>query len=219
MAFLRKSESIMALKPDVLVIQEISQRDIAAINPPFSYWVGNYVHKGSAVLGFGDHEYSIDPSYTDAIPWYIPLRINDVPLNILAVWAYWVSRSRRYVRLTHEAVTHYQKFLSVGHTIIAGDFNSNSVWDAEHGELSHSNLNKKFEILGIESAYHYHKKELHGKELTPTQYQYRHVHEGYHLDYMYVSKELLPASTFSVLDMSIYLKMSDHMPLVLDINL
>lgn len=218
MAFLKKSEGIFALNPDILVIQEISERDIKAINPTFYYWVGSYTHKGLAVLGFGDHKYSIDKSYRDDIPWFIPLRIDDTKLNILGVWACFKNRKERYVRLSHQAIDHYSSFLSEGYTIITGDFNSNSVWDAEHGDLSHSNLNKKFEKFGIESAYHFHTKEIHGKELTHTQYQYRHLHEGYHLDYMYVSKNLLPKSTFSVLDVNIYLKMSDHMPLVLDIE-
>ena len=100
-----------------------------------------------------------------------------------------------------------------------GDFNSNTVWDNEHGDLSHSCLVAKLQSLGLESAYHQSTGEPQGSETEPTQFMYRHRDKAFHLDYTFVSKSLAGCASFSVGAPDDWLPMSDHMPLFLEIPL
>ena len=74
------------------------------------------------------------------------------PLHLLAVWT---KPEPAYVEALHTALLHYHDFLSVSPSIVAGDFNSNAIWDRPNAALSHSRLVKKFENdFGLVSAYH-----------------------------------------------------------------
>ena len=132
MGFEKKRDAIMCLKPDILVLQECSAKDIENTDAPCKHWVGSNKHKGMAIIGFANHEYHIDGSYTEEWPWFLPLRVDDVPLHILGLWACVKDQRIRYVRVTHKAVDHYAKFLSIPQVIIMGDFNSNTIWDRLH---------------------------------------------------------------------------------------
>ena len=94
MGFEKKRDVLMSLKPDIAVLQECSARDVAHTDAPFKHWVGSNTHKGMAIIGFANHEYNIDDLYTEEWPWFLPLRVDDVPLHIL---------QREAKRLSHQA--------------------------------------------------------------------------------------------------------------------
>ncbi|HWS83089.1 MAG TPA: hypothetical protein VN207_02395 [Ktedonobacteraceae bacterium] len=219
MAYAKKQKHILALQPDIAIIQECSEKDIKESNAQFYYWVGNNPHKGLGVLGFDDHTYSIDSSYTNDFPWFIPLRVKDMKLNILAIWAHKKNQEERYVRITNKAVDYYKSFLEKHASIVIGDFNSNTIWDKEHLGQSHSNLVKQLEHLHLRSIYHYQTQEKQGDEKTFTLYMYRHPDKGYHIDYAFLSKNLLDKTHLLIPDSKAWLRVSDHIPLILDISL
>lgn len=169
MGFEKKRDVVMSLQPDILVLQECSAKDIANTKAPFKHWVGSNTQKGLAIIGFANYEYTIDRSYTQEWPWFLPVRVEDVPLHILGLWACVKDHRLRYVRVTHQAVDHYARFLSVPYMIVIGDFNSNTIWDRLHREHSHSQLVAKLGKFGLVSAYHTLRGELQGQEVTPTQ--------------------------------------------------
>lgn len=216
MAYAAKQEAILAFQPDVLIIQECSERDLKQSGATFSHWVGSNPHKGLGVLGFGEHTYSLDSSYTDEYPWFVPFRIDDKRLNILGIWAHVKNKRERYVRVAHQAVDYYEKFLFGNSSIIIGDFNSNTIWDAEHPRRSHSDLVEKLRRLKLESVYHYQTQERQGNEKIFTLYMYRHEDKGYHIDYAFLSEPLLPKARLTIPDASTWLKKSDHLPLILE---
>jgi endonuclease/exonuclease/phosphatase family metal-dependent hydrolase len=218
MAYAAKQQAVLSLHPDVVILQECSQKDIKASGATFSHWVGTNPHKGLAVLGFGNHVYSIDTSSTHTIPWFIPLRIDDMQLHILAVWSHVKTKQERYVRLTHQAIDHYQAFLEKGSAIIMGDFNSNTIWDKNYSSLSHTALVEKLAQLSLNSVYHHQTQEMQGKETRATFYLYRHTDKGYHMDYAFVSKDLLAQMHLLIPDPALWLTRSDHLPLILDIQ-
>ena len=215
MAYRNKLQAIDALKPDIAVIQEISRKDIEAIDAPFTHWVGNSPHKGLGVIGFADHHYSVADTYNDDFPWFIPLIVDD--LHVLVIWACVKSNARRYVRLIHEAADHYAEFLSAPRTVVIGDFNSNTIFDRKHQKLSHTYLVQRLGEIGISSTYHHQMSEVHGAESMPTFFMYRAIDKPYHFDYAFVSSELLPNSHLEIGTPEIFAKMSDHLPLILDI--
>lgn len=213
MSFARKRDLVMALRPDILILQEVSRRDIDGTPADFKHWVGSNPHKGLAIVAFGDHEYEICDRSTDELPWFIPLRIADLNLHILAVWACVKTPQLRYVRVTHAAIEHYEAFIRAAPTIMAGDFNSNTIWDKKHGELDHTAMVARLELLGLRSLYHVRSGEVHGEEREHTWYMYRNRTNGYHIDYVFASDALLPDASLSIGCPEIWLPHSDHMPL------
>lgn len=219
MAYTSKQEAIRALQPDVLLLQECSEKHIKESGASFAQWVGKNPHKGLGILGFGNHAYALDPRYTPQYPWFLPLRVDDERLTILGVWAHVKEKQDRYVRIAHQAIDHYRPLLEEGWSIAMGDFNSNSIWDASHPGHSHSDLVAKLERLQMTSVYHAQTQEPHGGETVSTFYLYRHRDKGYHLDYAFVSHGLLKQTHLTIPGGSGWLKRSDHLPLILDIQL
>jgi endonuclease/exonuclease/phosphatase family metal-dependent hydrolase len=218
MAFGRKRDLIMALDPDILILQEVSKKDIEETKADFKHWVGTNPHKGLAIIAFGEHEYRLSDLYTDDLPWFIPLEIADLNLHILGVWAHVKNPQLRYVRVIHAAIEHYQSFIHSAPTIIAGDFNSNTIWDKLHAESSHTPLVAKLNAFGLKSVYHEVHDEEQGKELLNTQYMYRHRDKGYHIDYMFIPSQFVGEITLRIGEPDEWLLVSDHMPLIAEIS-
>jgi exodeoxyribonuclease III len=218
MSFGRKRNLIMALQPDILILEEVSKKDVEETPAAFKHWVGTNKHKGLAILAFSKHTYKINDLYTDELPWFIPLEITDLNLHILGVWAHVKNPQLRYVRVIHAAIEHYKDFISSAPTIIAGDFNSNSIWDKVHAESSHSPLVDKLDELGLKSLYHEICNEQQGKESVNTLFMYRHRDKGYHIDYMFIPDNFVTASSLTVGDPDEWLSASDHMPLVVNMS-
>ena len=219
MGFEKKREALLSLQPDIVVLQECSAKAIEQTPALFKHWIGSNTHKGMAILGFAQHDYQLDHSYTEEWPWFIPVRVDDVPLHLLGVWACLINQRLRYVRVTHQAIEHYANFLARPHTILIGDLNSNTRWDALYRALSHSRLVDKLGTLGLASVYHSLRGERQGEEVTPTQYMYRHLTKPYHLDFAFVSQALLSTCELVIGNPSDWLAKSDHMPLLLTLSL
>jgi endonuclease/exonuclease/phosphatase family metal-dependent hydrolase len=219
MGFEKKRDAVMGLQPDILVLQECSAKDTARIEAPFAHWIGSNPHKGIAIIGFANYTYTLDCSYTQEWPWFLPIRVEEMPLHILGLWACVKDQRLRYVRLAHQALAHYAPFLSVPHTIAIGDFNSNTIWDRRYREHSHSALVAKLADLGLVSVYHTLREERQGQEVTPTQFMYRHLAKPYHLDYAFVSHQLTRLCGLHIGEPGEWLQMSDHMPLLLTLSL
>ena len=107
----------------------------------------------------------------------------------------------------------------LGKSIIAGDFNSNSVWDKRDRLWNHSDVVKELAELGIESVYHRFMDEMHGKESQPTFFLQKNCNKPYHIDYIFTSTEFadfLASMTIGAIDE--WLALSDHLPVFLSIN-
>ena len=219
MGFEKKRDVVMSLQPDIVVLQECSAKDIANTDAPFKHWVGSNKHKGMAIIGFANYAYTIDGSYTQEWPWFLPVRVEDVPLHILGLWACVKDQRLRYVRVTHQAIDHYGRFLSMPHMIVIGDFNSNAICDRHHPGRSHSELVEKLGRLGLVSAYHTLRGEIQGQEVTPTQFMYRNLARSYHLDYAFVSPAISRSCELLVGEPGEWLHKSDHMPLILTLSI
>jgi exonuclease III len=99
--------------------------------------------------------------------------------------------------------------------MLVGDFNSNSIWDRKHRVSNHSNVVKYLEDKGIFSTYHLFHKQLQGKEVHPTLYMYRHQDKPYHIDYCFVSADLVQRiQSVEIGDYDFWIPYSDHVPLI-----
>jgi len=81
---------------------------------------------------------------------------------------------------------------------------------------SHSSVVKQLEGKGIFSTYHTYHKQTQGTEDHPTFYMYRHKNKPYHIDYCFVSTDMLDKlQLVEVGDYDFWIKYSDHVPLII----
>jgi len=108
--------------------------------------------------------------------------------------------------------------LSGQKTLIVGDFNSNVIWDKVDRWWNHSGVINELSDLGIESLYHYQTAEAQGAEKQPTFFLHRKNEKPYHIDYAFLSKDLLPHSEISIGEREDWIAVSDHMPVSVTIS-
>lgn len=147
---LQKKHLIEALNPDVILLQEVAKKDVAASDHPFAAWSGSNPHKGLGVLGVTKARYKVTEAADPSLPWHIPFSVDG--LNIIALWAHQHTKDLRYVRVTHEIVDRHADFLSEGSALLMGDFNSNTIWDKVHPGRNHTMLVEKLNGLGLSSV-------------------------------------------------------------------
>lgn len=216
MRFRDKIDKVLSLDADIAIISECE----APVKGGFAHnviWVGDNENKGLAVFSLSGKKIEIAPQYCEAFKYVLPVIYGDY--LVFAVWACNVG-NYRYVEQVYQAILYYKNCLKHKKIIIAGDFNSNSIWDSKYKKYgSHSALVQYLDIFGIVSAYHTIKGEEYGKESVPTFYLYRHKECPFHLDYCFLSQELVKCvADFSVGSPDLWLEYSDHLPLLLSLE-
>ena len=215
--FAAKIDAVLGLRPDILVVQEISRAHFEALSLPSTsgIWTGNE-RRGLAVISLQGDALRVDPLFDPSLPHFLPIHLGD--FRMLATWASVRTSTQRYVRLMHLALDHYRYFLPAERGIIIGDLNSATVFDRKHGDLNHTTLVEKLAKQGYVSLWHHHECEDHGSESRPTFYMYRRAQQTWHLDYAFLSSDLLSGASIEIGLPDIWLQVSDHMPLVVNIN-
>jgi endonuclease/exonuclease/phosphatase family metal-dependent hydrolase len=140
---------------------------------------------------------------------------------LLAVWAMEDKKSsvRSYIGQLHEALAKHPEWLAANELkIIAGDFNSNKIWDEGAGTGDHSAFVALLEKHSVVSAYHGFFSEHQGEESRPTHYHSRWKQRGYHVDYVFIPEHWgAQVKNVEVGEPAFWLKFSDHMPLTVDV--
>lgn len=223
MAFRRKTHIVELEKPDILIIPECEHPDKLIslnIHATSVLWYGTNKNKGLAVFSFGCyHLTSMDDHNTD-LKLFCPIKVTGGELDFIlfAVWANNPQdRDYQYIGQVWKAILYYETLLKTEKIIIAGDFNSNVIWDKLNRKTSHTMMVEKLESIDIFSTYHRHHNQIQGKEARSTFHLYRHENKPYHIDYCF-------ASTFfidRIINVEIgsynqWAKYSDHMPLIVN---
>jgi exodeoxyribonuclease-3 len=224
MAFRKKADLLLAYEPDILVIQEcecIERLPFTDTQKPSDMlWFGNNQHKGLAVLSYNGLKLSVLDGHNKDLQTIVPISVSggQFNFNLFAVWA-WnpTDKDGKYVEQVWKAVHHYDDLLLLKPTILAGDFNSNTIWDRKRRAGNHSNVVKYLEEKGIHSAYHLLHQQIQGKEQHPTFYLYRHQDKPYHLDYCFVSEDFAKTiCAVEVGDHGFWSEYSDHVPIIVN---
>ena len=229
MAFRKKAPIILAQKPDILVVVECEHLEKLVYttdtpNPTDSLWFGKNQHKGLAIFSYGKYRFRVLENHNENFKMIIPIEVTGGPLpfNLFLIWAYNPDdNDGRYITQVWKAITHYDELITVRPTILIGDFNSNTIWDnKKHRMGSHSSVVKQLEDKKIFSTYHIHHKQKQGTEEHPTFYMYRHNHRPYHIDYCFVSEDLLDKlKSVEVGNYNDWIQYSDHVPLIVDFDI
>lgn len=223
MAFRKKADFILTYNPDILIVPECENPDklLFSINTPKPtdvLWFGKNNNKGLAIFSYSNFRLTLLENHNQDLQMIIPVAVTDgqFDFNLFAIWANNpTDRDGQYIEQVWKAVQYYSDLLKDTKTILVGDFNSNTIWDKKHREGNHSNLVKLLEDRGIFSTYHLYHKQTQGAEVHPTLYMYRHRDKPYHIDYCFVSKDLLnKVSSVEVGDFDKWILHSDHVPVI-----
>jgi hypothetical protein len=205
------------LQPALSLVQECPR--LLADNGA-TLWFGDNPRQGIAIIASSG--YRIAAIQARDVPRYvIPVQVTGpVSFLLLAVWSQ-QDPHFRYVKGIIRAVDCYRDLIAAQPTVVAGDFNSNTIWDYKRPEgQNHSGLVRELADLGLVSAYHQFYGEAHGSESRPTLFLLRKQARPYHIDYCFIPKawsaylQSVEVGTFEA-----WVKFSDHCPLVVDLAL
>jgi exodeoxyribonuclease-3 len=227
MAFRKKAHTILMKQPDILIVPECENQErltseIHVSNQTGIYWYGENPHKGIGVFSYNG--YKIEPlsCHNPDFKYVIPLTVynKEIEFIIFAVWAQKPERHDNYTEQVWEAVHYYSKLLDGDNIILAGDFNSNSIWDKPKRVSNHTNLVEFLRKKNIYSTYHIFHKLKQGQERDMTLYLYRKADRPYHIDYCFVSSNLIKKlEKVEVGTYEKWTKYSDHKPLFVTLKL
>ena len=225
-ALRKKYKFLSGYQPDILVCPESeSPEQLNHFNETITcnrhIWVGNRLTKGLSVLTFNGYTAEVAPFYNPAFQYILPIMITTPRKHtflLLAVWTKATSQvSRGYIAQACMAIQFYRPWLDEN-TIIAGDFNSNKLWD--HNSRHNYNHSKFLELLERDrftSLYHHCYRELQGAETHPTMFLHKDFHRSYHIDYIFInSSKLFLVRNFTVGEYQDWISASDHMPLIME---
>lgn len=221
-AFRKKYNAILNLEASVYVIQECENPNTSTDESYKSWganclWIGENKHKGLGV--FPAPGVVIEDLLWDAngLKYFIACRVNN-KFNLVATWCHGANSP------TFGYIGQLWKYLQIHKTklsnaIIAGDFNSNVIWDKWDRWWNHSDVLRELAELGIESLYHKFYNEEQGKEVRPTFYLRKNRTKPYHIDYIFGSADFADSiETFAIGHPEQWLELSDHMPVILTVG-
>ena len=223
MAFRKKAAVILRHKPDILIVQECEHPDKLNFTggtptPKDVLWFGNNPNKGLGVFSYNGFKFKLRKTHNPLLQTIIPISVtgdqND--FTLYAIWA-WNPNDPdgRYVEQIWKALNHYEKHLKNQPVILAGDFNSNTIWDKKYRIGNHSHVVKELEAKKIYSTYHLYHRQEQGKEKHPTLYMYRHKDKPYHIDYCFASAGLAEnLQSVEIGRHKFWTQYSDHVPVI-----
>lgn len=212
-ALRKKVAALDKLKADIFVIQECE--DPSESIKAYKDWAGDYLWIGeSKNKGIGvfpkngqsvtrldwDGKFEIPGirSNSSSLKWstkslriFLPFQINNC-INVLGVWTKGTdSEVFGYIGQFWKFLQIHKSDLSQGNQLILGDFNSNKIWDKRDRWWSHTDVVNELKEVDIISLYHHQYKEEQGAETTPTFFLHRNENKPYHIDYAFVSSEII----------------------------
>ena len=198
-ALRKKIDIIQKHQPDILVVPESEHPDnfINGSNskkPGDFYWYGDNLHKGIGIYSYSDYKFELLSNFNQTFRYVLPFRVtgHGQTFTLFAIWAMNNKENydARYIGQVWLAINYYADLLG-NHTILAGDFNSNKIWDYKGRVGNHSDVVRKLGERNINSVYHRHFGVEQGKEEHPTFFLHRKQNKSYHIDYCFASVDLI----------------------------
>lgn len=224
-AFRKKINSILAYKPDILVIPESEHPDKLDFDsitekPNSLHWHGDNSHKGIGIYSFADYKFELLPSFNPEFRYILPFLVTGKgrKFNMFAIWAMdnKENYNQRYIGQIWLAIKHYSELLT-NSTILVGDFNSNKIWDYKGRVGNHSDVVSQLSNNNIHSIYHSYFKSEQGSEKHPTFFLQRNKNKPYHIDYCFASIDLVEkVQNVKIGTYEDWTGESDHSPLMID---
>ncbi len=130
----KKMDALLALDLDVAVVPECSEKSVIAFRQRglSALWFGSNPNKGVGILC--RQKWTIRALPQPEQKWIVPVEVNSpTPFILIAVWACAVGASRkdRYIGQVYQALMAHPEWFNGNPVVVAGDFNSNKIWDAK----------------------------------------------------------------------------------------
>lgn len=221
-AYRKKEDQLKSrLNPEITIIQECEKPGLKYNSQyPHHLWIGDNDNKGLGI-------FSLNPLVEIELrdnksKYYLPFLYDD-----FLVIAFWTkndinSPRNRYIGQAFNVINWYHDLLQLK-CIIIGDLNWNVCWDHATqrnpvtGTLTE--LNSILSNFQITSAYHSYNNVDFGHEKNPTLFLHRKKERPYHVDYIYLSKDILNnLQKFEIGEFNDWIQYSDHMPVYADIG-
>ena len=221
-AFRKKLKIIESFNADVVIIQECENPD-ETLDKDYkefaknSIWTGKNKNKGLGIFAKENIKIKNNNWPDDELKYFISCSINE-NFNLLGAWCHSAnSPNFRYIG-------QFWKYLQINknkmqNIVIAGDFNSNTIWDEWDRWWNHSDVVRELAEIGIKSVYHELNQLEHGKEILPTLYHRKNKDTSYHIDYVFVSDEIMKkVISFQIENFENWIDVSDHVPIIIEIE-
>jgi len=228
MAFRKKADFILTYKPDILIVPECEHPDKLKFNPNIPepkdiLWFGTNQNKGLGIFSYSNFRFKLRDNHNQELKMIIPIAITggNYDFTLYAIWANNPNDpDGHYIEQVWKAILFYDQYLTNKQTMLVGDFNSNTIWDRTHRIGNHSTVVNRLEEKEIYSSYHSFHNQIQGQEQHPTLFMYRHKDKPYHIDYCFVSKDLIDKlQSVEVGEYDFWIQYSDHVPVIVNFDL
>ena len=228
MAYRKKANFILTQQADIVIVPECEHPDKLKFKegtplPTDIIWAGKNQHKGLGIFSYSEYKFQIHDSYQPAFRNVVPLIVTGGKIDFI-LFAIWANNPQdkgyEYIGQIWKALNHYGDLLKSQKTILAGDFNSNTIWDKPRREGNHSTVVALLESKKIHSSYHRFFNQQQGKEKHNTLFMYRHLDKSYHIYYCFASADF--ADRITAVKVGTHKKwaaLSDHTPLTVTFNI
>jgi len=197
-AFRKKFNIILDFNADIYIIQEC-ENPVESKHIEYQKWAKNYLWIGdSKNKGLGIFASSgvklekldwTNKFKNHSVKHFLPCKINQ-EFDLLAIWTHrnnspnfgYIGQLWKYIQLNKD---------KLNGMLIAGDFNSNTIWDEWDRWWNHSDVVNELKEFGIQSIYHELTGEEQGKESIPTLYFRKKISRPYHIDYIFGAKSFI----------------------------
>jgi len=227
MVFRKKAPLLLREKPDIAIISECENPANLVFAPRTKKptdiaWFGDNPHKGLGIFSYGNYSFRVHELHNPQFKTIVPIHVVSDHENFL-LFAIWANnpgdKNFQYVGQVWKALHFYSELLNEEQIILAGDFNSNTIWDKPKREGNHSTVVKFLEGRNIHSTYHKFYNQQQGKEKHNTLFMYRHKDKPYHIDYCFASASFMPQlKEVKIGSHRKWCRYSDHTPLVVTFN-
>jgi len=212
---LQRAEELLRLEPDVIVLQECVRPEV--VDEGKCLWFGENPRKGVGIVARNGYSLEHGPLAVGISHSVFPVVVQGpLSFHLLAVW----SQPRpTYVRAMDAGITAYEAFLQLAPSMIAGDFNSHSRWDATNRTLSHTMLVNRLKAeFKLVSAYHAPEQVAAEGEQATFYWRWKEQ-QPFHIDYCFIPQ----AWAAHIREVTIgkfvdWQTKSDHRPLLVDIG-
>lgn len=228
MAYRKKAGFLLAQQPDIVIIPECEHPDKLKFNagvllPKDILWSGMNLNKGLGILSYSNFKFRLHDSYRPEFRNIVPIVVTGgkIDFTLFAIWANNPQdKGFQYIGQVWKALNYYAELVQDQKTILAGDFNSNTIWDKPRREGNHSAVVSLLENKKIYSAYHRFFNQQQGVEKHNTLFMYRHADKAYHIDYCFASADF--AEKIKAVEVGKHKKwawLSDHTPLTVTFDI
>lgn len=219
-AFRRKQHQLLDLNPDIAVVPECENPAGKGDWSAFTdwRWAGDDPNQGLAVFTRNDIAIADTTEIAEADHF---LHVETDSVDVLAVWAMNDEKNprQRYIGQVYTALQNHLELID-GNTVVAGDFNWNTIWDESPNSPLCGDFADTRGVLnenGLCSAYHKARGDEFGEEAESTFYMHKKEERPYHIDYAFLPEQRVDAETsVTVGTFADWIDASDHMPLLIE---